>query len=100
MPRLDSTRDAFADRNVPLALLLGLVSLAHRLGGVATARRSSPPPGPDAREHPLLYLVLGLVSLRRTLLAELEPLREAREVRDHSVPARRPPEPPLRDLLR
>ncbi|AGP33299.1 hypothetical protein BE21_26180 [Sorangium cellulosum] len=37
-------------------------------GGVAT----------DARSDALIYLLLGAISVRRTLLAELDPLREVR----------------------
>lgn len=85
MALLDSLRDASADRNVPLHLLLGLVSLARRLDPLLGAPGSPGPPepppsapAPDARGDALIYLLLGVISLRRTLLAELDPLREAR----------------------
>jgi hypothetical protein len=105
MPLLDSTRDEFTERNVPLHLLLGLMSLARRLDGLLARRRPAVEdarlgyPGPPP-QHPLVYLILGLVSVRRTLLAELDPLLAAHRQRDRDTPAPRSPPPPLRDLLR
>jgi|HubBroStandDraft_6_1064221.scaffolds.fasta_scaffold889275_1 hypothetical protein len=95
MPLLDSTRDEFTERNVPLHLLLGLVSLGRRLDGLLARRR--PEVQDEGREHPLVYLILGLLSVRRTLLAELGPLLAAHRPR---VPSPPQPPPPLRDLLR
>ncbi|WP_129572676.1 MULTISPECIES: hypothetical protein [Sorangium] len=197
MALLDSVRDASAEGNVPLHLLLGLVSFARRLdrllgapgtpapqpgsvagtpapqpgsvagapapqpGSVAgtpapqpgsVAGAPAPPPAPqpgsvvgtpapqpgsvepgsveppprameprtgaaaspegaatDARSHALIYLLLGAISVRRTLFAELVPLREARREQVRREGARREdrgaPDPAaavrgLRSLLR
>lgn len=88
MPLLDSVRDEFAEHNVPLHLLLGLISFARRMDAHLPGSPGEGPPAPQAppaaaeapRGDPFLHLLLGLVSLRRTLLSELEPLREAHEV--------------------
>ncbi|WP_437317530.1 hypothetical protein [Sorangium sp. So ce385] len=201
MALLDSVRDASAEGNAPLHLLLGLVSLARRLDrllgapaaatqpglgatpatqpGLAATQPGSrapglgapaaqpgsgapglgaPPPQPgsgappapatqpgsvagapglgagapapqpgsveppptgaaaspggaatDARSDALIYLLLGAISVRRTLLAELDPLREVRREQARREEARREdrgaPEPAtagrgLRSLLR
>ncbi|XXX77465.1 hypothetical protein WMF30_01650 [Sorangium sp. So ce134] len=124
MALLDSLRDASADRNVPLHLLLGLVSLARRLDPLLDAPDApEPPPGTaaspgaaspggtaaDARGDALIYLLLGAISVRRTLLAELAPLRDARREEARRAEARREdrraPDPAaagrgLRSLLR
>jgi hypothetical protein len=98
MPLLDSTRDEFAERNVPLCLLLGLVSLGRRLDGLL-AKRGAPwqERQEPAGEHPLVFLILGLVSLRTKLAAELDPLLSTRRPR---VVSPAPASPLIRDLLR
>ncbi len=119
MTLLDSVRDEFAEHNVPLHLLLGLLSLARRMDAhlpsspagppAPLMAREAPPPEPDAAgADPLLHLLLGLISLRRTLLSELEPLRAAHEQarRDREAPGLGSPAPGApaslhaRDLLR
>ncbi|WP_437813864.1 hypothetical protein [Sorangium sp. So ce1078] len=145
MALLDSLRDASTEGNVPLHLLLGLVSLARRLDPLVGAPGSPEPPcapgspeppcapgsleppcAPGSPEPPpsaaapggaapgaaatgargdaLIYLLLGVISLRRTLLAELAPLREARPA-EAQPPSRGAPDPAaarrgLRSLLR
>ncbi|WP_437968045.1 hypothetical protein WMF04_01530 [Sorangium sp. So ce260] len=128
MALLDSLRDASTEGNVPLHLLLGLVSLARRLDPLVGAPGSPEPPGaprspepPRAPEPPpsaaatgsattgargdaLIHLLLGVISLRRTLLAELAPLREARPA-EAQPQSRGAPDPAaarrgLRSLLR
>jgi hypothetical protein len=108
---LDSVRDEFADGNVPLHLVLGLISLARRLDASlpappevrAEVDAAPSPPAPPAPSEAFLYLVLGLVSLRRTLARELDPIRAAHEARRAGSSASRPSPAPnlrLRDLLR
>ena len=81
MNRLDDAREDYADENLPVFLLLGLVSALQRLEPllppteapcVATEASECPtgeasPPG-SAR---FLCLVLGLIAFRRHLLATL-----------------------------
>ncbi|WP_437335484.1 hypothetical protein [Sorangium sp. So ce394] len=43
----------------------------------------------DARSDALIYLLLGAISVRRTLLAELDPLRQARQEQARREEARR-----------
>lgn len=119
MALVDSLREGYVEHNVPLHLLLGLISLARRMDAhlppspegapAAHAAGEAPPlaqpvpetPGGD----PLLHVLLGLISLRRTLLSELEPLREAHEAAQ-ARPGPEAPGPdaqvalPARDLLR
>jgi hypothetical protein len=97
MPLLDSARDEFTERNVPLCLLLGLVSLGRRLDGVVAKR--GPGGEEHAGEHPLVYLILGLVSLRTKLAAELDPLLSAHR-RRVAAPAPDSASAPIRNLLR
>lgn len=114
MALLDSVQEAFADRNVPLHLLLGMISIGRRLDRYLPDRpeRQSPPrpergdePRPAAARAPrrpepgeqLLYSILGVISIRRVLMAELEAVRAGR-----AAPGP-PPAPPVlrgRRLLR
>jgi hypothetical protein len=110
VPLLDSVRDEFADRNVFLHLLLGLVALARRLDALlpgpgdspAAGAEAPPPPEGGAPADPFLDLVLGLVSLRRTVATELGASPSAHAGAE-PAPAPHPVEAPslrLRDLLR
>jgi hypothetical protein len=104
---LDSVGDEFVDRNEPLHLVLGLISLGRRLDAhlpdAPGAEPEAPAGPPSATEtpggDPLLHLLLGLVSLRRTLLSELAPLRIAQEAPGEAQGAG-PAAPPRHDLLR
>lgn len=119
MALLDSIGDEFAEHNVPLHLLLGLISLARRMDPhlpappaaepAPPAPSEAPPPAPEAAgADPLVHLALGLISLRRTLLADLEPLRaaHAQACRERGAAGPEAPEPGApaalraRDLLR
>ncbi|MDC0683645.1 hypothetical protein [Sorangium atrum] len=127
MPLLDSVRDEFANRNALLHLLLGAISMGRRLdallpgapamsepsAGAPEKRRLPPPDGaphgtsagdPRGASDQLLYLVLGAISLRRALMAELEPLHAAHAaaVRQGAAGAQDPAgqAATLRDLLR
>ncbi|WP_437724898.1 hypothetical protein [Sorangium sp. So ce861] len=151
MALLDSLRDASAEGNVPLHLLLGMVSFARRLDrllgapgapaatpaatqpGSMAGTPATPPTTPpatqpgsvepepgsvqptgaeaspgdaatDARSDALIFLLLGAISVRRTLLAELDPLREARREQarreDHGAPDPAAAGRGLRSLLR
>jgi hypothetical protein len=104
MALFDSVRDGFADRNAPLHLLLGVISLARRLDAFLPAPSAPPPapPAPAPAGDPFLYLVLGVISLRRTLEGELAKVRAAHR----GAPPAEAPEaaakaaPLIRDLLR
>jgi hypothetical protein len=125
---LDSIRDEFTDRNVPMHLLLGMLSLTRRLDAVLGPRdapmdRREPSPRDDAsclhvdaepmgkmqgetppRGDAFLHLLLGLISLRRTLRDELDPIRAAPRgaalQHERGTPGPVPPAQGLRDLLR
>jgi hypothetical protein len=100
---LDSARAAFSDRDAPLHLLLGLISLARRLDGLPTtrgaAREGHGEDGP--RDEPSIHLVLGLLSFRKALLASLGPIHAAhlRRARDEGAQGVEPLRA-LPDLLR
>jgi hypothetical protein len=84
MASLDEVRDDYCDENLPVLLLLGLVSALRRLDPLL------PPPGAppacpepevgrdvDVREGRFLYLVLGLIAFRGHLHSVLTPIRDA-----------------------
>jgi hypothetical protein len=96
MALLDSSRDEFADRNVLLHLVLGLVSYARRVGALVPlpAPVEAPPEGagsapPDAA----LSFLLGVIAVRATLMRELDPLRAERDQRRATTPETRGGEP-------
>ena len=95
MSRLHSTRGRFAEQNPPLQLLLGLLSATGRVAHLL------PAPAPDteassAPPDPLVALLLGVVSFRRTLLRVLGSARSEHAAREESTPS----PGSLRDLLR
>jgi len=112
VPLLDSVRAEFADRNAPLHLLLGALSLARRLDRLLPEAPLDPPKAPQSArsepgDHPLVYIALGLISLRKTLLSQLEPVRAAHA--EANPPGEAPADaadaadaqaPRIRDLLR
>jgi hypothetical protein len=82
MALLEELRGEFAEHDTFLHLLLGLIALAHRLDPLlpevpGPPPREPPSPAPDEDEQRAVLLLLGLVSLRRTLRGALEPLRPA-----------------------
>ncbi|QSQ23448.1 hypothetical protein JY651_00215 [Pyxidicoccus parkwayensis] len=90
MASLDDIREDYCDENLPVLLLLGLVSGLRRLDALL------PAPGPvsegpaPAREGPsggerLPYLVLGLIALRERLLSALVPIRAEDPARPHGA---------------
>ncbi|ADO75699.1 uncharacterized protein STAUR_7944 [Stigmatella aurantiaca DW4/3-1] len=88
-----------------LHLLLGLVSASRRLEAqMLPASLSAPqqvPAAPlDATQERQVLVLLGVLSMRRTVMGLLEPLRQTREAAP-SRPAEPPAEPlNLRALLR
>ncbi len=82
MALLEELRTDFSDHDTVLHLLLGLVSLSRRMdrllpaGPPVEAPCAPPVPLPEEEERRVL-LLLGLVSLRRTVMGTLEPLRAA-----------------------
>lgn len=117
MASQDDARHDYADENLPVFLLLGLVSALRRLEpllpqveplpAAPPPAASTVPPGPPGTGR-LLHLVLGLIAFRQHLRAMLTPLQEPPTVsglRDPGSGASRPageaPRPPsLRELLR
>ncbi|WP_309896641.1 hypothetical protein [Archangium sp.] len=105
MALLEELRAGFSDHDTVLHLLLGLVSLSRRLEPLLP----EPPPGAPAQaptplaeaDERRVLLLLGLVSVRRTLMNTLEPLRAAADApatTEAPEPAAEPPS--LRELLR
>jgi len=105
MARLEELRAEFSDHDPVLHLLLGLVSLSRRLEPLLPAPPSGAPaqaPSPlaEADERRVL-LLLGLVSVRRTLMNTLEPLRAGAEASARTeAPEPAAALPSLRELLR
>lgn len=105
MTVLEQLRHDFATHDSFLHVLLGLVSLASRseqeLPQAPPTRPTPSAEPPMAPEDRPVLLVLGLVSVRRTLMRTLEPHRK-REAppppESLDSPAGEPPR--LRDLLR
>ena len=107
MASLDDVRDDYADENLPVFLLLGLVSALRRLEPLLPPVEEPPPVSPGHAYGTVpgsgrfLYLVLGLVAFRHQLLATLPPPRAAAVPGD--APRGTPPGtggPSLRELLR
>lgn len=106
MASLDDVRDDYADENLPVFLLLGLVSALRRLEPLLPPVEE-PPPGAPGHAHAtapgsgrLLYLVLGLVAFRRSLMASLPPPCEAAASGGPAGEEPAPGLPSLRELLR
>lgn len=108
MSLLDEHDRDFVDRNPLTPLLLGMISLSRRLdrvlpeapGTAPVVAPEVPPVCSSPSEDRLLLMVLGLISVRRTLLGTLAPLRAASDgaVSTTSSSEREVPAP--RDLLR
>jgi hypothetical protein len=105
MALLEGLRGGFDEHDAFLHLLLGLVSLSRRL-----ERLLPPPPegaparsaeAPQEEDERVVLLLLGLLSVRRTVMGTLKPLRAT-----HTPPARgdaseeRAEAPSPRELLR
>ena len=105
MALLEEVRGGFTEHDVFLHLLLGLVSLSRRLEPVlprepAHLPRGACPPLTEEEERRVLVL-LGLLSVRRTLLGTLEPLRNTGRAGSREGVSEPRAEPPsLRELLR
>jgi hypothetical protein len=113
MSLLDEHGRDFVDRNPLTPLLLGMISLSRQLDrvlpeapgvapGVApevTAPEVAPAP-PSPPEDRLLWMVLGLISVRRTLLGTLAPLRAASDGASAPTTPTEREVPAPRDLLR
>ncbi|MFE8596123.1 hypothetical protein [Archangium violaceum] len=105
MVSLEELRADFADHDTVLHLLLGLVSWSRRLECLLpepphAAPTEAPTPLAEADERRVLVL-LGLVSLRRTVMNTLEPLKAAAEAPARTeAPAPEASLPSLRELLR
>jgi hypothetical protein len=106
MASLDDVRDDYADENLPVFLLLGLVSALRRLEPLLPPVDEPPPgsPGPAHTPAPgsgrFVYLVLGLVAFRRNLVASLPPPCEAAASGGPATEEPAPGLPSLRELLR
>ncbi|MCY1020332.1 hypothetical protein [Pyxidicoccus sp. MSG2] len=109
MASLDEVRDDYCDENLPVLLLLGLVSALRRLDPLlpppgAPPERPEPEVGRDVHEERFLYLVLGLIAFRGHLRSALTPICDAgpRAASTGAVRAEVPaaPVPRLRELLR
>jgi hypothetical protein len=79
MASLDEFRDDYCDENLPVLLLLGLVSALRRMDALLPPPGAPPEcPGPeggrDIREGRFLYLVLGLIAFRGHLRDALTPM--------------------------
>jgi hypothetical protein len=81
MALLEGLRGDFDEHDAFLHLLLGLVSLSHRSERLLPRPPEGAPIPPtvalDGEEEKRVLLLLGLVSLRRTWMGALEPLRAA-----------------------
>lgn len=101
MALIDSVREGYAEHNVPLHLLLGLISLSRRMDVYLPPPPAGAPPVSEAPGgDPVLHALLGLISLRRTLLSAVEPIRQAHEAAQARPGPLAPAPPPARDLLR
>lgn len=102
MALLEELRAEFADHDTVLHLLLGLVSLSRRLEPLlpepAPAAPTEAPSSRAEEDERRVLLLLGLVSVRRTLMDTLEPLKTAEEAPARTQPATALPS--LRELLR
>lgn len=103
--RLDHVRNEFAQHNLPLQALLGLLGHGERALQIAEALAVQPPlaEGPDPGKHPLDLALLGLLGLHERLLAELDARGLTPAQTDLSAstePAPELPSPLLRSLAR
>ncbi|HEX8440878.1 hypothetical protein [Archangium sp.] len=105
MALLEELRADFADHDTVLHLLLGLLSVSRRLEPLLPEA----PPGVPAQapgalaeaDERRVLLLLGLVSVRRTLMNTLEPLRAAAGAPERTEAPTAPAAlPSLRELLR
>jgi hypothetical protein len=103
MALLEEMRGGFAEHDVFLHLLLGLLSVSRRLERVLPREPvrgpEEPAPGLTQEEERRVLLLLGLVSVRRTLLGTLEPLRPSGPPGGEACEPRAPLPSP-RELLR
>jgi len=105
MALLEEPRAEFSEHDTVLHLLLGLVSVSRRLERLLPAPPSQVPgeppvmlPSADERQ---VLLLLGVVSLRRTLMSALTPLRDSAEAAGQPSPPDAAPEGfSPRELLR
>ena len=95
MAPLHSARGAFGEQNLPLQLLLGLLSGTERVARLLPADASDAAPAAQSPDR-FTALLLGMVSFRRSLLVVLESARAERAAPDAAASA----PGPLRDLLR
>jgi hypothetical protein len=78
MTRLEGMRAEFSNHDAFLQLLLGLVSLSRRFERHLPEAPQGLPVMPSAlaeEEERKVLLLLGLISVQRTLKARLEPMR-------------------------
>ncbi|PTL79663.1 hypothetical protein [Vitiosangium sp. GDMCC 1.1324] len=78
MALLEELRGDFDEHDAFLHLLLGLVSLSERFERLLPSSRSIPGEGsaaPAGEDERLVLLLLGLISVHRSLVGALEPLR-------------------------
>jgi hypothetical protein len=92
MALLETPRAVFSDHDTVLHLLLGLVSGARRLETVLPELPATPPTQSlsplDAETERRVLLLLGLISVRRTVLDTLEPQwRAARSAPPREAPS-------------
>ncbi len=104
MSVLGEARSAFDEGNVPLSLLLGLVSASRRGGAlVRTAaadsetQRAEKPENPD---HPLVLLCLGIVAFERKLADAVVQLSDGKSAMGHAPGAGQARRLSLRELRR
>lgn len=103
MASLDEVREDYCDENLPVFLLLGLVSALRRLEPLLPPPGTPPPcpepaaGGPPGKER-LVYLALGLVAFRGHLLSAIAPVLDDRPGTRAETPASA--RPGLRELLR
>jgi hypothetical protein len=106
MASLDDVRDDYADENLPVFLLLGLVSALRRLEPLLPPEEKPPLDAPGHAHAPapgsgrFLYLVLGLIAFRRDLEAHLPPPCEAAASGGSAGEEPTAGLPSLRELLR
>lgn len=105
MALLEELRGEFTEHDVFLHLLLGLVSASRRLEQVLPREPLGVPaetsPQASETEERRVLLLLGLLSVRRTLLGTLEPLRRpGRSASSEEASGQRAAPPSLRELLR
>jgi hypothetical protein len=75
MNALETPWDSFEERNLVLQGLLGLVSAVETATAFCATHAAGPPvvAATEPGVHPLVFLLLGLVSFRDSLRGELDP---------------------------